>query len=412
MGGVTTDSHPPDPDATPAWLRPTVPEPTTPTSVSPDASPPSPTDSELPNSVPAAPPEVTVPAAAAVPSVAEAAETVDASDDRAPDETPDGDDPAADTEAEAAEPTAVTATDATDEGDDATGGAFDGDSDGDGDDLDLLDDEDLLPAEPAPALWVSLRALPLMQHTVLLTLLGALIMTSFVLIQPTPRWLALLGALTVAAAMEGVLHATRRRAIATGIDTAPFLVLPTMYMLATPAFIAYSFHGYVVIAAALLGALGLGAIATAQIATIRDFDLAHEAGRLIASAATYFTVFALFSLTYTFDLEVRTAAVAAGLIAGLLAVELMRDGEIDPLETLVFSIVCGLVVGEARVVLYYLPVGGNLAALALLFVFYFVAGILHAHVTRHLDTIVALQYAAVAATGGALVIGARAAGLG
>lgn len=408
MGGVTTDSHPPDPDATPAWLRPTVPEPTTPTSVSPDASPPSPTDSELPNSVPAAPPEVTVPAAAAVPSVAEAAETVDASDNRAPDETPDGDDPAADTEAEAAEPTAVTATDATDEGDDATGGAFDGD----GDDLDLLDDEDLLPAEPAPALWVSLRALPLMQHTVLLTLLGALIMTSFVLIQPTPRWLALLGALTVAAAMEGVLHATRRRAIATGIDTAPFLVLPTMYMLATPAFIAYSFHGYVVIAAALLGALGLGAIATAQIATIRDFDLAHEAGRLIASAATYFTVFALYSLTYTFDLEVRTAAVAAGLIAGLLAVELMRDGEIDPLETLVFSIVCGLVVGEARVVLYYLPVGGNLAALALLFVFYFVAGILHAHVTRHLDTIVALQYAAVAATGGALVIGARAAGLG
>lgn len=380
---MTSELHPPDDardaDAPPAWLAPAVPAPPA-TSLTP-----SPRAQDDARTTAAAETDVTPPA----PAPGTPLSDVLLPDPSVPDVAPIG---------IAGDHEPAPAADALD--DDAPV------------DADALDDDELLPAEPPPALWASFRALPLTQHAALLTLLGALIITPFVLIQPPPRWLALLGALTVAAAMEGTLHATRRRAIAAGVDTAPFLVLPTMYMLAVPVFIAYSFHGYGVIPAALLGALGLGAIATAQIATVREFDRAHEAGRLVTSAATYFTVFALFSLTYTFDLEVRTAALAVGVIAGLLAVELMHEGEIDPLETLVFSMVCGLVVGEVRVVLYYLPLGGNLAALALLFAFYFVAGILHAHVTRHLDAIVALQYAAVAAAGGALVIGARAAGLG
>ena len=85
------------------------------------------------------------------------------------------------------------------------------------DDIDT-DDDDAIPSEPHPAWWESLRALPLAPHTALLTMLAALITVPFVLIQPPPRWLALVGALAVAAATEGTLQATRRRAIASGVE--------------------------------------------------------------------------------------------------------------------------------------------------------------------------------------------------
>ena len=66
---------------------------------------------------------------------------------------------------------------------------------------------------------------------------------------------------------------------------------------------------------------------------------------------------------------------------------------------------------QARWVIDYLPVDGYLAALGLLLTFYFVAGVLHSHVVRHLSRTVAIEYAAVTAAGLVFILGARAAGL-
>ena len=78
---------------------------------------------------------------------------------------------------------------------------------------------------------------------------------------------------------------------------------------------------------------------------------------------------------------------------------MLRDGEIDQLETLVFSAVTGLVIAEVRLTMHYLPIDGHLAALTLLLAFYFVTGLIHAHVTRQLDRNAALEYVTIAVTG-------------
>jgi hypothetical protein len=133
--------------------------------------------------------------------------------------------------------------------------------------------------------------------------------------------------------------------------------------------------------------------------------------RFVSVAGTYFVAFALFSLAYAFDLGLREALIAIALGSVLLAVELLREGEIDPLETLLLAGVVGVVVAEARWILQFMPLDGYPAGLALLLTFYFVTGMVHAYMTRHINTTVATEYGVVTSIGIVLVIAARATGI-
>ena len=169
--------------------------------------------------------------------------------------------------------------------------------------------------------------------------------------------------------------------------------------------------GFGVVPAALIAGLVFGVIVVAEVASVRVDEPLRVPARFIAAAATYFVVFALFSLVYAFDLDLAGAVVAVGLIGLLLAVELLRDDQIDAYETLVLAGVIGVIVGEARWVLQYMPIDGYLAGLTLLLLFYFVTGVAHAYVVRQLDRTVAVEYGAVALVGIALVAGVRIAGV-
>ena len=83
----------------------------------------------------------------------------------------------------------------------------------------------------------------------------------------------------------------------------------------------------------------------------------------------------------------------------------------DPRETVVFAIVAGLLVAQARWLLFFLPLDGYPAGLALVLAFYLVTGVLHAYVIRQLNSVTAASYGLVAAIGVALLLVARAAGL-
>jgi hypothetical protein len=240
----------------------------------------------------------------------------------------------------------------------------------------------------------------------------------FLLVEPTPRWLALCAATIAGLGVDGVLRSARERVPAgsvstpaAGLDTIPYLFLPALYALVVPVFAEHHVRGYWAIPAALLaGAVFSGVLANA-VASVQLRERAAGTVRLLPAIATYFVAFALFSLAYAFELRLRDAVVAAWLITTLLAVELLRDEEIDPVETLVFSGIAGFLLAQARWVLQYMPLDGALAAVALLLVFYVVTGVIHAYMTRELDRSVATEYAAVAAAGIALVTGIRAAGL-
>lgn len=252
---------------------------------------------------------------------------------------------------------------------------------------------------------------PLTVEAVVLTVVMTIGFLSFVLIEPTPRWLALLGAIVAGLGTDGVLRPARREPFASGGDTTPFLFLPALFALATPVFLEYNVAGFWVVPAALGAGIAFGAVVVAEIASVRVDEPLHVPARFVAAAATYFVVFALFSLAYAFDLDLAGSVVAVALIAVLLAVELLRDDQIDAYETLVMAGVIGVIVGEARWVLQYMPIDGYLAGLTLLLLFYFVTGVAHAYIVRQLDRTVAAEYGAVALVGIALVAGVRIAGV-
>jgi hypothetical protein len=267
-----------------------------------------------------------------------------------------------------------------------------------------------------------LSTLPVTTETVILTAIMTLAFVMFLLIEPTPRWLALFSAVVAALGTDGVLRTARERIRAHTGTSAPafpaeerdmtaYLFLPALFALGVPVFAEHHVRGLWAIAAGLGAGLCFGAIVSAAVASARARERITGHGRFVTAAATYFVAFALLSLAYAFDLQLRDAVVAAWLISTLLAVELLRDDEVDPVETLILAAVAGLVMAEARWVLQFMPIDGALAAVTLLLVFYFVTGVIHLHVTRQLNAAIAAEYAAVAAAGVALVAGIRAAGL-
>ncbi len=252
------------------------------------------------------------------------------------------------------------------------------------------------------------RGLPLSAALVTLVAIEAVVFFAFLLIEPTPRWLALFGTVVAALSFEGVLRGSVREPFASGADTAPYLFLPALYALVMPVFVEHTVGGLWVLAAGAVTVAGFAGVLLAELGSAQAQLPAYRPARLAAVLGAYAVAFALIDLTYLLDLDVVAAMAAVAVGAALLGVELLREGEIDPLETLGFAAIVGLVVAEARWTLHFLPLEGELAALALLLVFYVASGLLHAHLTRQLSARAAGEYTVISAAGLALVVVARA----
>ena len=248
-------------------------------------------------------------------------------------------------------------------------------------------------------------------YLALLTGLGTLAFLMFVLVEPSPRWILLVAALAVTAGLDGALRATWRVPFAAGEDTTPYLFLPALYVFAAPLLIEHNVSGHVAILWALVAGLGFGAVVVAEVLSVRTGSWRYPYARMVTTGTAYVAAFSLFSMTYVLDLGLVAALVATWFLATMLAVEVVREGEVDPVETVIFAALAGLLVAQARWLLFYLPLDGYLAGLTLVLVFYLVSGVLHSYVTRQLTAITATEYALVTTIGVILVGAARVAGL-
>jgi hypothetical protein len=273
----------------------------------------------------------------------------------------------------------------------------------------LTEDGDVI-LEPEDALSIR-RSTPISAFLVVLTAVATGVILAFLLIEPSPRWLLVIGTGAVVLGLDGTLKQTWREPFALGQETAPFLFVPALYMLAVPVLIEHNITGEWVLLAGLGAGLGLGTLAWAETASVRAFGAEYPQARIIVTANTYLVGFAIFSMTYVFDIPLAMALVATGVAAAMLAVEVLREGEIDPMETLGYALVTGVLVAEARWLFYYMPLDTYLAGLTLVLVFYLVTGLLHSHIVRALTRPVAAEYGAITAAGLALVALARASGL-
>lgn len=265
--------------------------------------------------------------------------------------------------------------------------------------------------EDARLLGPRFRSVGISAHLAVVSGIATMVILAYLLIEPSPRWLLLLGAAAVVFGLDGTLRQTWRAPFSFGQETAPFLFVPALYMLAVPVLIEHNVSGELVLLVGLGAGLGFGALAWAEVASVRTMAPEYDQARLLVTANTYLTGFAIFSLSYVFEISLPAAIIATAIAAAMLAVEVLREGEIDPMETLGLALVTGIVIGEARWLLYYMPLDTYLAGLTLLLAFYLVTGLLHSHVIRALTRAVAFEYSGIAAAGLALVVVARAAGL-
>ncbi|MYI82114.1 MAG: hypothetical protein F4056_01970 [Chloroflexi bacterium] len=233
----------------------------------------------------------------------------------------------------------------------------------------------------------------------------------FVLTEPAPRWILLLGVLAAALGTHGVLRGEHPRTFELGADSTPQLVLPALYALAIPLFIDENARGLWVPFCAIAAGLGFAAIVVAEVRSVREFERGAAEARLVADAGAYLTAFALLSLLYTRDPSLPAAIVTAALVGGLLSFEVLRNSTLGLLDILTFALVGALVIGELRWALHFVPLDGHLAAVALLIAFFFVSGVLAARLRGQLTREVLFQYSALAAIGAVVVTAARAANL-
>lgn len=253
--------------------------------------------------------------------------------------------------------------------------------------------------------------LPVTAQMVVLSVLVTAVFLMFLLIEPTPRWVLVVGALLAVLGTEGALRSAWPQRFQRVGEAAPFVFLPALYVIATPVLIEHNVRGAAVILAGLAGAAGFALTLLAIVGSVRPHAPIYQPSRVVATVATYFVAFALFSLVYVLDLELPAAIAAVAIIAVMLGIEVLREGEVDPIETLVFAGVAGLVVGQARLLLWWFDLDTYLAGLTLLIAFFLVTGLLHAHLTRHLTRMTTVEHGVVAAVGIALVVVARSNGL-
>ena len=248
-------------------------------------------------------------------------------------------------------------------------------------------------------------------YLAVLTGVVTLSMLMFVLAEPSPRWILLVASIATIAGMDGVLRATWRVPFERGDDTVPSLFLPALYVLAAPLLIEHNASGNLVTLWALLAGAGFAAIAVAEVLSVRTGSPLYPYARMVTTAGAYFTAFSLLGVANVLHVGLLPAVLATWFITAMLAIELVREGEVDPRETAVFAAVAGLVVAQARWLLFFLPLDGYPAGLALVLVFYLVTGVLHSYVLRQLNSTTATSYGLVTAIGLTLLAVARAAGV-
>jgi hypothetical protein len=229
----------------------------------------------------------------------------------------------------------------------------------------------------------------------------------FIAIDPVQPWILLALTVLVGLGADGIIRSHPRGGFHAVPDTAPYLFVPVLFSMSAGLFLEDVVLGYWAIPAVLGAGVLMGATVYAEHVSVETDHPSFPLARFVLNVITYLTAFGFYAVVYGFGIDLLPAAFAVGLVSTLLAIEIFREAEADPIRALVFAAVIGLIVAEARWVLYFIPLEGFLAGVSLLLVFYLATGIISHYLTDHLDRTVIMEFALVTVAGLAIVIGGR-----
>ena len=254
-------------------------------------------------------------------------------------------------------------------------------------------------------------AIPQPGRIPLLAVVYALGLALFLAIEPTRLWLLIIVAGLVALGTDGIVRTHPKSIFRDAIDTVPHLVVPAIAALAFGFFLEDTVEGYWSLLAVLVAGVIMAGVIYAEYLSVDSEGRSQAAARFALNVVTYLSVFALYAVFYSFEMELLPAAICVGLVSAALGAEILHAPETvrvsvaqTSLRALGFAVAIGLIVAEARWALYFTPLDGFLAAVFLLLVFYVATGLMQHYLMDHLSRSVIVEFALVASLGVAMVV--------
>jgi len=243
----------------------------------------------------------------------------------------------------------------------------------------------------------------------LLTGAYGLALMAYLAIEPTQVWLLLLLALLAALGTDGIVRAHPHSAFRRLDDTTLHLFLPVMYALGSAIFLESVVGSYWSVPAALAMAIPFAGVVHSEYVSVDQADEGYHTARVLLNMVTYLTAFLFFATIYREDVELNllVRTVAVGVVAMLLAVDVLREEALEAPRTLLYSLVVGALVSQAAWGTHFLPLESNSAAVFLLLAFYLVTGLLHQYLGERLDVRTATEFGGIASLGMAAVVAAH-----
>lgn len=206
---------------------------------------------------------------------------------------------------------------------------------------------------------------------------------------------------------DGILRSHPSAQFRSLADTSPYLFVPVLLPLAAGLFFERFVGGYWGIPASLVTGLLFAAVVYAEYHSVDPGEPNYVIARFVINVGAYLAAFALYTVILTYMLAQPVAIAAVALSSLLLSVEILREGEEEPVRVIGMAAVIGVILGEARWVLHYLPLGTFVGAVALLLAFYLVTGLLQSYLVGQLDMGTVLEFAIVAAVGSLIIVVAQ-----
>lgn len=209
-------------------------------------------------------------------------------------------------------------------------------------------------------------------------------------------WLiaSVLAALT-AAGVNGVARAHPR--IHLGETRYLFIlwILPALIVIAATMILSTTnirINGAFALTGIAITGVFLTVVVIGEYVTIDLSDRWYSLARLGVNTAVYLAALIFFATIYSWKIRTFYSAPAIGVVAGLLALELLRGSESDFRRTWLFGAVVGLSLGEIVWALNYMNLPGFMGGALLLVFFYAMAGLLQQYLWDRLNRIVFAEF--------------------
>ncbi len=218
----------------------------------------------------------------------------------------------------------------------------------------------------------------------------------------TDIFVALVALTVICSGLEAAIRTHPRQAVLH--DTYRYWGLPSAVVVAAAAVLPAAPSNALWLVALAFSGLVLAAAAVAEYHTVDADDPHYHSARLVLNMLAYTLAALAFVLVYGARSRSLISATAIGIMAGLLAMDLLREADRPLRLILLFSGIIALAMAQSTWVFNYWPFASMRVGLVLLVEFYLIVGLVGQELMGHLTRRRAIEYILLALVAMALML--------